>query len=227
MPYKKGMHLDFNPEQAVVLFRKMSEHLAECLECRQKAREDAIPLRQDHVDPYRVGIDIFQIWGPLARVMSATHPRFLEPHEISSQLAEISAGSIIIDCWRVGDHPGMDLIDGQNRQHFDGRDFDQLASSILAVFQDNADARLIMLCDLYAEENEPQAGVVWTHEYRVKGAIVGVMSCLFMLIRDNALRVLLFEQPERLVIATIENSNIIPQEGEGPRLVTFLHNRRS
>ena len=57
----------------------------------------------------------------------------LEPREIRSQLgripqfAEELANSIIINCWRVGNRPGMDLIYGEEMPRFNARGFDELA----------------------------------------------------------------------------------------------------
>lgn len=51
------------------------------------------------------------------------------------------------------------------------------------------------------------------------------MSCLVMLVRDAGLRHLLDQQPDRLVVATIENGKIVVQEGQGKKMVKFLRDK--
>lgn len=161
----------------------------------------------------------------------------MEAKEIRSQLAELGVHvgataneSAIVDCHRVGNHPVMYLFDTVGfaptgePQRFEG-DFGMIAMKVGVALRAREEAKLVMLCDLYAVENEPPIGVKWTHENRVNGAILGAMSCLVMLVRDAGLRHLLDQQPDRLVVAAIENGKIVVQEGQGKKMMKFLRDK--
>ena len=159
----------------------------------------------------------------------------LTPQEIRSQLGNIPSLTlndlVIINCWRVGNYPGMDVM---NEVFLQGWIMDRYVSNFhnladrLEYALRGEEAQLIMLCDLYAENNEPRESVTWTHENRVKGAILGVMSCLFQLILNPELRARIFSRPERFFIATIENGHIaVLQAGEGEKMITFLRDQES
>ena len=110
------------------------------------------------------------------------------------QLGGVAPEPMIIDCVEVGPTPSMEEIGEGIRIAFH-YDYGHLAFSILAHFRKNRKAKVILLCDLYAQGNEPQAGITWEGENRVKGAIIGVMSCLLMVVRNEDVANLLFANP--------------------------------
>ncbi len=148
-------------------------------------------------------------------------------HDQLHQLLGFQPG-VIVDCTRVGNQPVMDFV-GSSRSTFNNPGAyimlaDKLAGLMVHLSEvvPSEQNKLVMLCDLFAEGNEPQPGVEWSHENRVKGAILGVMSCLLMLFRHPALQLVFAAQPESLVIATIENGKIVVQKKQGEKMVKFL-----
>ena len=149
--------------------------------------------------------------------------------DILTQLEQLGLSqSVVIDCLRVGNNPNMDWVmqrdqDRLSFKAFGG--FHLLIEGAKDALSANHEAQLVMLCDLYAECNEPKPGVQWSGEQRVKGALAGLMSCLLVLTRgQSSLGKLLFEKPGRLVIATIEDGKIVPQVGHGEKMIEFLAN---
>ncbi len=126
----------------------------------------------------------------------------------------------VIDCVRVGRQPLMEVVCPEVRWPLEPIDIANVASHLQE--QDANKHRLVLLCDLFADGNEPHEGVNWERDNRAKGAILGALSCLMILARNSRLRTALFDDPERLLIATIEDDKVSLCEGEGIKMVTFL-----
>lgn len=96
----------------------------------------------------------------------------MDAKEIRYQLAELGVHvgataneSAIINCHRVGNHPVMYLFDTVGfaptgaPERFEGDGLSQLAMKVGVALRAHEEAKLVMLCDLYAVENEPPIGV--------------------------------------------------------------------
>ena len=119
----------------------------------------------------------------------------MEAKEIRSQLTALGVHigataneSAIINCWRVGNHPVMYLYDMvgfaplSEPERFEG-DYAMCALRAGVALRAHKQAKLVMLCDLYAYDNEPPMGfnwsrIEWTREQRIKGAILGLLLVL-------------------------------------------------
>lgn len=157
----------------------------------------------------------------------------LETSDVHGQLKRLLGfnAAIVVDCWRVGNQPGMDFVGNQRTRYESEQEFVQLADKVaglllaLSEVKSDEENKIVVVCDLFAEGNEPRPGIEWSHDNRVKGAILGVMSCLLVLNRHPMMQFLLFANPERLVIGTIEDGKIIVQEGQGVKMVQFLRDK--
>ncbi|MEK7649042.1 MAG: hypothetical protein AAB400_03985 [Patescibacteria group bacterium] len=121
-----------------------------------------------------------------------------------SPLSSAIQHSVILDCWRVGHHPAVDLIGDDQYRHYEGIPH-ELSEWIHEILSDSQDGKLILVCDLFAEHNSPAIGIEWSIEMRTKGAILGAMSCLMVLLRNENLKELLTAQPERFAIVTVHD----------------------
>ena len=138
----------------------------------------------------------------------------LEPNEIRSQLIELGLrNSSIVECHLVDNCPSMDWVLYDTRENF-GDFHDRLADNLFQLLRDDEERKLVMLCDTRE-----------SYEYPVSGEIASIISCLFTLIRSDGLRNLLFKQPKRLIIATIEDGKIVVQDGQGEQMLAILRNR--
>lgn len=115
------------------------------------------------------------------------------------------------------------LADGM-RLGGDGAPIGLLDEIVHDRFAPDSEGRLIIVADLDMEENEPLPGMTWTNEDRRKGASMGVMPVLVMLLRRQRAREILFERPMVGVSFFLEGDVLEPTKGSSalPNQIRFL-----
>ena len=143
----------------------------------------------------------------------------LRAAEIRAQLKDI-AKPFVVYCRTVGNQPIADCIreSGVVEPYLKPAEYGVMA---LRRLRADPEGRLVILCDLHCEGNEPAEGVAWNKAMRTKGAILGTLSHLMMLMRNPEFRDLLSQNPDRLVVATVDDGTITVQEEEGLKMVRF------
>ena len=143
--------------------------------------------------------------------------------EIRAQLQDI-AKPFVVYCRTVGNQPIADCIkeNGVVQPYLKPAEYGVIA---LRRLRADPEVRLVILCDLHCDGNEPATGVALTKALRTKAAILGMLSHLMMLMRNPEFRDFLSQNPDRLTVATIDDGVITVQEGEGLKMVRFYERR--
>jgi hypothetical protein len=131
----------------------------------------------------------------------------------------------VIYCRVVGNIPVADWLDSEHTKT--RLNLTRCADLALEHLQRDSDAMLIILCDLFVEGNEPSEGVEWDKATRTKGLVMGIMSHLVVLMRYAPLRDLLFENPDRLMFAVLDEGYITIRSDEAKQMLGFMRRQRA
>ncbi len=125
----------------------------------------------------------------------------------------------VIYCRVVGNSPVADWLDAEHTKP--RLNLTRCADLALEHLHRDPDTHLIILCDLFVEGNEPAQGE-WDKATRTKGLVMGIMSHLVVLMRYAPLRKLLFENPERLMFAILDEGYITIRTDEAKQMLGFM-----
>ncbi len=139
-------------------------------------------------------------------------------------LASIIAQSVVFDCWRVGSRPAVDLIGDDQFRHYECIPL-SLSEHTHEILSESQDGKLILVCDLFAEYNNPPIGTKWSMETRTHSALIGAMASLLHFFECDALKELLCAQPERLAIITIHDYSAVYDPSSGRKIINFIRSR--
>lgn len=129
----------------------------------------------------------------------------------------------VIACVRVGENPVLALLKPNFTWVTAGPNMGEIVEHMNRNI--TGKARVLLLCDLYVEGNEPDAGIVWDKPSRVDGAILGLMSGLMLLLRHSDFRELLFQSPERIILGVMDEGRLRLLEKETLKMIEFIRSK--
>lgn len=153
-------------------------------------------------------------------------PDLMAPGQIHEQLQQLGFGQpmMVVECRAVGDNPAVDLVTTDSRiSSREKGGFRNICTNIESQLANVLGMHFVLLCDITLPGIEPAPTVSWNIQQRRRATIFNAMSCYNALARRSPrLHRMLRENPDRLVIATIEEEKVLVHPTEGRDLIGFM-----